>query len=115
LLENLVVSKKPNNEYETIIYQYNINQLELELIQKREYVDLYGKINKIMLENSNIANDLLGKYYFNGSCWEDYNYYQPERICTEGGNHAYAQCHECDGCGVLQVVLNPEEWFLVLL
>lgn len=99
LLENLVVSKKPNNEYETIIYQYNINQLELELIQKREYVDLYGKINKIMLENSNIANDLLGKYYFNGSCWEDYNYYQPERICTEGGNHTYAQCHECDGCG----------------
>ena len=99
LLENVVVSKMPNNEYETILYQYNINEYELEQIQNREYIDLTGKINKVLLENSNIADEITGKYYFNGSCWEDYSYYQPEQRCTEGGNHPFSRCSQCVGCG----------------
>ncbi|MCW1147044.1 hypothetical protein [Flavobacterium lacisediminis] len=84
LLENVVVSKKNEVEYETILFQYNITQQELDMIDNGEFVDLNGKINKIFLENSIIASEVTGKYYYNGSCYEDNPVYIPGNTCPEG-------------------------------
>lgn len=84
LLENVVVSRKNETEYETILYQYNINQQELNMIDNGEFVDLKGKINKIFLENSIIASEITAKYYYNGSCYEDNPVYIPGNTCQEG-------------------------------
>ena len=84
LLENVVVSKKNETEYETILYQYNITEQELEMIDNGEFVNLEGKMNKIFLENSIITSEVTGKYYFNGSCYEDNPVYVAGNTCPSG-------------------------------
>ena len=84
LLENVVVSKKNDTEYETILYQYNITEQELEMIDDGDFVNLEGKMNKIFLENSIITSEVTGKYYFNGSCYEDNPVYVAGNTCPSG-------------------------------
>ena len=40
LLENLVISKEENKDYETYLYQYDITQQELDLINQSVSIDL---------------------------------------------------------------------------
>ena len=84
LLENVVVSKKNETEYETILYQYNITEQELDMIDNGDFVNLEGKMNKIFLENSIITSEVTGKYYFNGSCYEDNPVYVAGNTCPSG-------------------------------
>ena len=89
LLENIIVSKKNETEYETFINQYNITEQELELIENRAFVDLTGKINKIALESATLNDHLASKYYFNGSCYEDDFVYVAGNVC-EAGFHDFS-------------------------
>ena len=84
LLENVVVSKKNETKYETILYQYNITEQELDMIDNGDFVNLEGKMNKIFLENSIITSEVTGKYYFNGSCYEDNPVYVAGNTCPSG-------------------------------
>ena len=61
LLENLVINKEENKDYETYLYQYNITQQELELINQNVSIDLSNKISRITLENSNLHSDIFNK------------------------------------------------------
>ncbi len=98
LLENIVVSKLNALEYETILYQYDITEHELHMIDHGEFVDLQGKINKIFLENSNITTEVTGKYYYNGHCYEDNPVYVAGALCSSG-EHSFFQGNECDYWG----------------
>ena len=89
LLENIIVSKKNETEYETFINQYIITEQELELIENREFVDLTGKINRIALESAALNDHLASKYYFNGSCYEDDFVYVGGNVC-EAGFHDFS-------------------------
>jgi hypothetical protein len=80
-----VVSKLNALEYKTILYQYDITEHELHMIDHGEFVDLQGKINKIFLENSNITTEVTGKYYYNGHCYEDNPVYVTGQTCQGEG------------------------------
>lgn len=84
LLENIIVSKKNETEYETFINQYNITEQELALIENGEFVDLTGKTNKIALESDILTDHLASKYFFNGSCYEDNYVFVAGNICPAG-------------------------------
>ena len=88
LLENLVLNKIENG-YETILYQYDVTQEEFDLISERKYVDLEGKIIKTLLENSNISDEVLGKYFFNGNCYIDTQVYVAGQSCPTGHDWSY--------------------------
>lgn len=109
LLENVVVSKKNETEYETILYQYNITQQELGMIDNGEFVDLNGKINKILLENSIIVSEVTGKYYYNGSCYEDNPVYVAGQTCqgTGANNHTFEEVQSGQYCSQFGTINGP--------
>lgn len=93
LLENLVLSKIDSG-YETILYQYDVTEAEFDLIAERQFVDLEGKIIRTLLENSNVAGEVLGKYFFNGNCWDDIPQYVPGQNCPNGHDWNYVNANQ---------------------
>lgn len=98
LLENVVVSKKNDTEYETILYQYNITEQELDMIDDGEFVNLEGKMNRVFLENSIITSEVTGKYYFNGHCYEDNPVFVAGTMCRTG-RHSFFDGSACEYFG----------------
>ncbi|MEW5675534.1 hypothetical protein ABGT15_04415 [Flavobacterium enshiense] len=109
LLENIVISKKNESEYETLLYQYNITEEELEKIDNGLFVDLKGKIDKILLENSITISDLTGKYYFNGNCYEDSPVYIAGQTCQGTGseNHTFEEVQSGQYCSQFGSIYGP--------
>lgn len=107
-LENIVVSKKSETEYETFLYQYNLTAAELNKLNNLQEVNLLGKVTKIKLENSNIKTDLLGKYLFNGHCYEDVTTFVPGHLCQQGLHDIFAgeQCIYFGGAGSATLGMN---------
>jgi hypothetical protein len=110
LLENIVISKLNALEYETILYQYDITEHELHMIDHGEFVDLQGKINKIFLENSNITTEVTGKYYYNGHCYEDNPVYVTGQTCQGEGflNHTYEEVLAGQDCSQFGTSVGPQ-------
>lgn len=107
LLENLVLNKIENG-YETILYQYDVTQEEFNLISERQYVDLEGKMIKTLLENSNISDEVLGKYFFNGNCYIDTQVYVAGQSCpTEGVNHNFEYVQNGGTCTFYGTIDGP--------
>lgn len=113
LLENIIVSKKNETEYETFINQYNITEQELELIENREFVDLTGKINRIALESATLNDHLASKYYFNGSCYEDDFVYVAGQTCGGTGeqNHTFEEVQNGKTCSQFGTIDGPTPGF----
>lgn len=89
LLENLVISKEKNKDYETYLYQYNITQQELDLINQNVSINLSNKISRITLENSNLPTDILNKEDYNGMCFIETTTYTPGQNCPNDHSWEY--------------------------
>jgi hypothetical protein len=97
LLENIVVDKYNDSDYRTFLYQYDITQDELNLINNNQYVDLNNKISIIVLENSSISDYLNtnSKIDYNSMCYVSNTYYvEGSFICPENG-HNYSNYTSC--------------------
>ncbi|MEQ3662288.1 MAG: hypothetical protein ABNG96_06310, partial [Flavobacterium sp.] len=98
LLENIVVDKYNDSDYRTFLYQYDITQDELNLINNNQYVDLNNKISIIVLENSSISNYLNtnSKIDYNSMCYVSNTYYVEGSFICPLGNHNYSNYPSCD-------------------
>lgn len=89
LLENIVVSKDGDKEYETYLYQYNITETELDMLKQNVSIDLSSKIIRTSLENSNIISDIFNKEDYNGMCFVESTTYTPGQNCPNGHSWEY--------------------------
>jgi len=98
LLENIVVDKYNDSDYRTFLYQYDITQDELNLINNNQYVDLNKKISIIVLENSSISDYLNtnSKIDYNAMCYESNTYYVEGSFICPLGYHNYSNYPSCD-------------------
>ncbi len=89
LLENLILSYSDSLDlYHAYIQVYDINQDELTILERRENLDLYGKIFLYSIDGSEIINDYLGRQiYVEDTCPViDYN---PGQNCGCSGDHTF--------------------------
>ncbi len=96
LLENLFMVEKDDGTYDVSLVQYDLTPLEIEALNNREIVDVEGKIAFVALDD--ISGDVLGKYYYNGNCYENYYVYQAGNSCASG-QHDYTDGNDCDYWG----------------
>lgn len=107
LLENLVISKEGNKDYETYLYQYNITQQELDLINQSVSIDLSNKISRVTLENSNLPTDILNKEDYNGMCFIETTTYTPGQRCNQPGKHSWEDVLAGAECTVFGTSYGP--------
>lgn len=72
LLENLVISLKPDGTYKTTIVSYNLTPEEKEKIENSEYVDIVNKTSIKVIDNikrSSTSNRQI-LIASDGSCWD---------------------------------------------
>lgn len=96
LLENLFMVEKDDGTFDVSLVQYDLTPLEIEALNNREIVDVEGKIAFVALDD--ISGDVLGKYYYNGNCYENYYVYQSGNSCASG-NHNWEDGDACDYWG----------------
>ena len=107
LLENLVISKEGNKDYETYLYQYDITQQELDLINQSVSIDLSNKISRVTLENSNLPTDILNKEDYNGMCFIETTTYTPGQRCNQPGKHSWEDVLAGAECTVFGTSYGP--------
>ena len=107
LLENLVISKEGNKDYETYLYQYDITQQELDLINQSVSIDLSNKISRVTLENSNLPTDILNKEDYNGMCFVETTTYTPGQRCNQPGKHSWEDVLAGAECTVFGTSYGP--------
>ena len=96
LLENLFMVEREDGTFDVSLVQYDLTPLEIEALNNREIVDVEGKIAFVALDD--ISGDVLGKYYYNGNCYENYWVYNSGNSCASG-NHEYSDGNACDYWG----------------
>ena len=96
LLENLFMVEREDGTFDVSLVQYDLTPMEIEALNNREIVDVEGKIAFVALDD--ISGDVLGKYYYNGNCYENYWVYNSGNSCASG-NHEYSDGNACDYWG----------------
>lgn len=92
LLENLFMVEKDDGSFDVSLVQYDLTPQEIEALNNREIIDMEGKIAFVALDD--ISGDVLGKYYYNGNCYENYWVYQSGNSCASG-DHEYTDGNDC--------------------
>ncbi|WP_292942645.1 hypothetical protein [Olleya sp. UBA1516] len=103
LLENLLLVEQEDDSFKVYIVQYEFTEEEIAAINFRESVDFENKVTFIEINDDGLTDDIFGKYFYNGNCYEDNMVYQPGSNCTAGGLHsvsdgAYNEYTNPDGC-----------------
>ncbi len=96
LLENLFMVEKNDGSFDVSLVQYDLTPQEIEALNNREIIDVEGKITFVALDD--ISGDVLGKYYYNGNCYENNWVYNSGSSC-DSGRHEYTDGDECDYWG----------------
>lgn len=109
LLENIVVSKEGDKEYETYLYQYSITYAEFNMLQQGVSVDLSNRITRITLENSNISDNISNKEDYNGMCFVETTTYTAGQTCGGVGaeNHSWGDILGGQTCSQFGTVNGP--------
>ncbi|TYB78446.1 hypothetical protein [Bizionia myxarmorum] len=90
LLENLWLIEEADSTYTAYLVQYEFTTEDITALNFRQQINVENKITYIELNADELMGDIFGKYYYNGSCYEDNWVYQPGSICTANGNHTYS-------------------------
>src|SRR5690606_32907118 len=71
LLENLWLIEEADSTYRAFLVQYSFTQEEITAINFRQQIDTENKISFTELDADALAEDIFGKYYYGGNCYED--------------------------------------------
>ncbi|GAA3789903.1 hypothetical protein GCM10022271_22800 [Corallibacter vietnamensis] len=90
LLENLLLVEQNDDTFKAYIVQYEFTEAEITAINFKEKINLENKVTFIEIDDNGLSDDIFGKYYYNGNCYEDNYVYQQASNCTAGGNHSFS-------------------------
>jgi len=103
-LENILISLQPDGTYKDYLIHYEISEEEIEMIYNKDFVDLEGKINFLLLENGTFSQNTFEKIYFDNDCWYESTEIAGEPCCGTL-NHSYGEpCPHSDvpGCAATE-------------
>lgn len=81
LLENLLLVEQEDDSFKVYIVQYEFTEEEIAAINFRESVDFENKVTFIEINDDGLTDDIFGKYFYNGNCYEDNMVHQPGSNC----------------------------------
>lgn len=107
LLENLLLVLQEDSTFMAYIVQYELTEEEITAINFLQPVDMANKITFIEINNNELSDDIFGKYYYNGNCYEDNYVYQSATNCpTPGVNHTYQEGSACIYWGTINTATS---------
>ncbi len=106
LLENLLLVEDTDGSYMAYLIQYELTDDEKTAINFLQPVDMERKVTFIEINDDGLTDDIFGKYYYNGSCYEDNYVYQEATNCLGSEQHPYSVGSACPLWGTINTATS---------